>query len=82
MCFIHYYNNSHASVVYLKRNTEDVKMGPRKSRWHKGLVLTLLSALAIFTHASIRTPVKMPTPVFRLENKELVSGTLTVAHDA
>lgn len=64
----------HASVAYLKHDTEDVKMGPRKPRRHKGLVLTLLSTLAKFTHASIRTPVRMPySPP--PGNKELVSGT-------
>jgi len=45
------------------------------------LVLTLLSTLTIFTHASIRTPVRMPHS-FLPENKELVSGTLFKAHDA
>ena len=44
----------------LKHNLEDVKMGPEKPRRHKGLVLTLLSTLAKFTHASIRAPVQMP----------------------
>lgn len=73
---------SHSAIVaYLKHNTEDVKTNPRKFRKHKGLVLTLLSALAILTHASIRTPVKMPySPL--LGNKEPVSGTvLEQAHD-
>lgn len=56
-------------------------MSLKKLRGHKGLVLTLLSTLAIFTHASIRTPVRMPHSSLP-ENKELVSGTLDLAHDA
>ena len=58
-------------------------MGPRKPRRHKGLVLTLLSTLARFTHASIRTPVRMPHS-FPPENKEPVSGPTPCyqAHDA
>ena len=56
-------------------------MGPEKPRKHKGLVLTLLSTLAKLTHASIRTPVRMPP--FSTENKEQVSGTPPPqAHDA
>lgn len=35
-------------------------MGPKKLRMHKGMVLTLLSALTQLTHASLRSPVSMP----------------------
>ena len=35
-------------------------MAPEKARWHKSLVLALLSALTKFIHASISTPVRMP----------------------
>lgn len=44
----------------LKHNTEDVIMSPRKFRKHKGLVLALLLSTTKLTHASIRTPVRMP----------------------
>lgn len=50
----------YAIVAYLKHNTEDIKTDPRKPQKHKGLVLTLLSALTQLTHASLRIPVRMP----------------------
>lgn len=50
-------------------------MGPRKLRKHKSLVLTLVSALVKFIHASIRIPVRMPY-IFPLRGKkEQVLGT-------
>jgi len=51
-------------------------MDPKKSQKHKGLVLALLSTLTWFTHASLRTPVRMPL-LSCLGTKEQVSGTIS-----
>lgn len=49
-------------------------MRPKKLRVHKGMVPTLLSALAQLTHASLRNPVSMPS-IPLPGDEERASGT-------
>lgn len=49
-------------------------MRPKNLRMHKGMVPTLLSALTQLTHASLRTPVNMPS-IPLPGDEERASGT-------